>query len=197
MNGDQKEVTRNEIEIKLPAADLADLGRKLNVLGFRILVPRFHELNLVFDTPRGDLRRNGRLLRLRSAGGRVILTAKAPPPPGGNHNGYKVRRETETDLSDFDAGRKIFEGSGFVVVFTYEKFREIMERNGVKVMLDETPVGDFLEIEGTPEAIDDLAADLGFRRDDYITANYRSLYRASGKTGDMRFQTVPNESPEG
>jgi len=196
MNGDKHRVTRDEIEIKLPAADLPDLGRKLGALGFRVLVPRFHEMNLVFDTPEGDLGRSGRLLRLRSAAGRVILTAKAPPSPDMNPKGYKVRRETEVDMSDFDSGRKILESSGFVVVFTYEKFRQIMERKGVKVMLDETPAGDFLEIEGTPKAIDALAASLGFRRDDYITANYRSLYRASGKTGDMCFSTIPDESPE-
>jgi len=196
MKEDPNRVTHNEIEIKLPAVDLAGLGRTLDSLGFRVLVPRFHEWNLVFDTPRGDLGRSGRLLRLRSAAGRVILTAKAPPAPDGNHQGYKVRRETEADLSDFNAGREILEVSGFVVVFTYEKYRTIMERNGVKVMLDETPVGDFLEIEANPRAIDDLAAELGFRRDDYITANYRSLYRASGKTGDMCFHAVPDESSE-
>jgi adenylate cyclase class 2 len=44
-------------------------------------------------------------------------------------------------------------------------------------MLDETPVGAFLELEGAPRWIDRTARSLGFRESDYITASYGALYR--------------------
>ena len=44
-------------------------------------------------------------------------------------------------------------------------------------MLDETPIGNFLEIEGRPKWIDRTARVLGFSAGDYITTSYGSLYR--------------------
>ena len=185
--------TQREIEVKLPIADPPLLRRKLCSMGFKVVAPRFHELNLVLDTPGKDLARRNRLLRLRRGGDRITLTTKAPPPAGQDQAGYKVRREIEVAVSDFDAALAILETSGFEVVFVYEKFREILQNGGVAVMLDETPVGNFMEIEGEPDAIDSLAAQLGFQRQDYITANYRSLYHLHGGTGDMRFSRLPDE----
>ncbi len=186
-----------EIEIKLAVGEVGRLRSDLFSLGFRVAVPRFHELNLVFDTRDKDLARRRCLLRLRRGGVRNVLTAKAPSAPGRDHPGYKVRRETEVLVSDFDATRLILENSGFEVVFTYEKFREILEGRGVHVMLDETPAGNFIEIEGEPSAIDRLALDMGFRKEDYITANYRTLFLAGGGTGDMLFPQSRHESGKG
>ena len=43
-------------------------------------------------------------------------------------------------------------------------------------MLDETPIGDFLELEGPPRWIARAARALGRSPADYITASYGSLY---------------------
>jgi adenylate cyclase class 2 len=43
-------------------------------------------------------------------------------------------------------------------------------------MLDETPIGAFLELEGGPRWIDRTARALGFPRDGYITDSYGKLY---------------------
>ncbi|HDP94205.1 MAG TPA: class IV adenylate cyclase [Candidatus Aminicenantes bacterium] len=185
---------QREIEIKLALENIANLRRDLCSRGFRIVAPRFHELNLVFDTPGRDLARQGRLLRLRHAGDHSVLTAKSPVTTDRDHAGYKVRSEIEVRVSDFSLTRSILENSGFGVVFSYEKYREILENAGIHVMLDETPVGNFMEIEGDPPAIDRLAAELGFRKNNYITANYRSLFHAGGGTGDMLFPDSPHES---
>jgi adenylate cyclase class 2 len=45
-------------------------------------------------------------------------------------------------------------------------------------MLDQTPIGDFLELEGSPAWIDRTACALGYSPDDYITASYGALYLA-------------------
>jgi len=59
--------------------------------------------------------------------------------------------------------------------------------DGVGVMVDETPIGNFLEIEGDPAGIDAVAARLGFARSDYITDSYHRLFLLSGRSGDMVF----------
>ncbi len=54
-------------------------------------------------------------------------------------------------------------------------------------MLDETPIGIFLEIEGDAAGIHAAATALGFGPEDYLTDSYAALFRASGGTGDMLF----------
>jgi adenylate cyclase class 2 len=60
-------------------------------------------------------------------------------------------------------------------------------------MLDETPVGVYLELEGTPHWIDRTARRLGFQENQYITDSYARIYLdwcgANGRTpGDMTFE---------
>jgi hypothetical protein len=57
----------------------------------------------------------------------------------------------------------------------------------VALSLDETPIGDFLEVEGDPEQIHRCAAALGFSRQAYETRSYLEIYRSRGGTGDMLF----------
>jgi adenylate cyclase class 2 len=175
---------RLEIEIKVRVGPLAPWREKLVALGAEARCPRGLERNLVFDTPRRRLRKSGILLRLRRSHGRSVLTMKAPAP---GDAGYKVRRETEADVSDFAAMAAILGGMGFRPFFTYEKYREVFQLDGIGVMLDETPIGNFLEIEGDPAGIDAVAARLGFARGDYITDSYHRLFLLSGRSGDMVF----------
>lgn len=140
----------------------------------------------MYDTDGGALGAAGVLLRLRRSGPRCLLTLKTP---AGGDPAYKVRRETETEVGDFAAAEAILRGIGLRPVFTYEKYREELELDGLPVMLDETPIGCFLEIEGAPAAIDALAGRLGFTRADYIRDSYHRLFRLSGGNGDMVFAT--------
>lgn len=175
---------RLEVEVKVRVAALPPIRERLLALGAEAIQARARERNLVFDAPGRPLQERGILLRLRCAGGSSILTMKAPADGA---PGYKVREETEIVVSDFAAAEKILRGIGFQPVFTYEKFRETYRLGGVLVMLDETPIGDFLEIEGVPPAIDDAAARLGFCPADYITDSYRRLFLLCGGRGDMVF----------
>ena len=43
-------------------------------------------------------------------------------------------------------------------------------------MLDETPIGMWLELEGQPEWIDRTAAQLGFTAQQYVTESYGGLW---------------------
>jgi adenylate cyclase class 2 len=92
---------------------------------------------------------------------------------------HKSREEFETAVSDAANAAKILNRLGFLDCFRYEKYRTEFARShepGV-VMLDETPIGNFLEIEGPPDWIDETAHELGFDEDKYMTASYGTLYR--------------------
>jgi adenylate cyclase class 2 len=176
---------RLEIEIKVRIGPPPVWREKLAALGAREEFPRELERNLVFDTPESVLKERGVLLRLRGVGKRSVLTMKEPARGG---SAYKVRRETEADVSGFAAMEAILRGIGFCPFFAYEKFREVVRLGDVLIMIDETPIGNFLEIEGKPAAIDNVAALLGFSPADYITDSYYRLFLASGRSGDMVFR---------
>src|SRR6185437_4251829 len=67
----------DEIEIKFMVADIPALEERLRILGFHLQTPSTHELNTLFDTARGALRKSGQLLRLRRYGSTWTLTHKA------------------------------------------------------------------------------------------------------------------------
>lgn len=165
-----------ETEIKLPL-DTAVAGRRLLArLGFSIAKPRVLESNTLFDTADSRLRRTSNLLRLRQAGPVHTLAFKGPPSLGK----HKSRQEVESELADPAAIADILRHLGLTPVFRYEKYRTEYgkpDQRG-KVMLDETPIGCFLELEGPPRWIDRTARELGYSDADYITASYGSLYLA-------------------
>lgn len=183
-----------ETEIKLRLANVAVARRSLRRLGFRAVQGRHLERNLLFDAPRNELQRTKRMLRLRTAGRRAWLTFKGP---ASGDSRFKVRREVETELSKPERARAILEALGFRVVFRYEKYRTVFAAKGAlkqgEVMLDETPIGDFLELEGSAHWIRRVAKSLGRQAGEFIAADYGALYRAwcrraGRRPGDMVFR---------
>jgi adenylate cyclase class 2 len=187
-----------ETEIKLKVGDPKGFQRKLRKLGAKTAgadAGRVHEFNVIFDTPDGGLAKHGQLLRIRTettrtkgrSGGaaRTLLTFKQPMVRGIDDEGarFKVRDETETELTSGEALRKIFEGLGLRGWFSYEKYRTTWKlgakdkwASGLLIEVDETPIGTFAELEGPPDAIERAAQALGFSRKDYLVKNYLALY---------------------
>jgi adenylate cyclase class 2 len=163
-----------EVEIKLPAPGAAAARRMLRSAGLRVSRPRVFEKNTVFDTRNQALRKSARLLRVREVGKIAKLTYKGPPD-GGKH---KSREELELDLSDARKIGAIFDRLAYHPVFRYEKFRTEFRQPGSSgvATVDETPIGVYLELEGSPVWIDRTARKLGFEEKDYITASYARLY---------------------
>ena len=190
--------SKREVEIKLSLPSAAHGRRLLRQAGFRVTRRRVYEDNLVFDTPQGQLRSGNLLLRLRVAGSVATLTFKGPP----SKSRYKSRLESETTVSDPAACRDILHRLGFRQVYRYEKYRTEyfgLDAQGV-VALDETPVGVFLELEGSPAWIDSTARLLGFGVESYISATYGDLHRSSrSRLGlplrAMVFPSAPPVSP--
>ncbi len=190
--------TNREVEIKLSVVDLPALIGALQRLGGR-LPCRVFEQNTLYDTSESDLRRRGYLLRLRvetPAGSsfarpgarRAVLTSKVPPsirPHGASRivteSRYKERLERELTVQHAGRWGHMLKSLGFLPAFRYEKYRTSFRLPGLHLDLDETPVGIFLELEGIPKAIDQVAVALGYMHHDYIRATYWDIYVASCK----------------
>jgi adenylate cyclase class 2 len=61
--------------------------------------------------------------------------------------------------------------------------------------VDETPIGNFCEIEGSPRWIDATAKKLGVRQDDFITKNYAGMFaewkeETKSRAEEMTFKAV-------
>ena len=187
---------RHETEIKLAVKDAKALRGRLAELGFRRVVARHFESNYLYDFPDQRLRKARSLIRLRFAGDKGLLTYKGPPVASRD---YKIRREIETHVEDGHRLGEILLLLGLREVFSYEKFRTIYAPRGKReveeaphAVFDETPIGDYLELEGPQRWIDEVARQLGYSRRDYVTESYATLYRkkcqAEGKAlGNMLF----------
>lgn len=165
----------NETEIKLRVASAAAARRLLAQHAFTITKPRHYERNVILDTPAATLRTKGELLRLRQAAGATVITFKGPGLASAKH---KTREEIETTAADFAALAAILERLGLQQGFQYEKYRTEFARPRERghAVLDETPIGVFLELEGAPAWIDRTARRLGFHEADYILKSYGSLW---------------------
>jgi adenylate cyclase class 2 len=179
--------TVREIEVKIRVADVPGIIREIGRLRADC-TGRVLERNTLFDTPDEDLRRRGRLLRLRIEtpapsklvpGGlrRTVITSKSPVPSSAG-SPYKEKLERELPVPSLRGWAAILKSLGLRPGFRYEKFRTTFHLPNLHLDLDETPVGDFLELEGRPEAIDRVARALGFSRRDYIRSTYWDIYAA-------------------
>jgi adenylate cyclase, class 2 len=188
--------TSNEIEIKFRVDDVRALNRRLRQSGFRLLTPRTHEINTLYDLPDQPLRKRGELLRLRRYGSEWLLTHKAK----GKVGRHKTRVETETKVADGAKMEAILRALGFAPTFRYEKFRAEWSDGKGHVVVDETPIGNLGEIEGPSRWIDRTARALQVRPGDYITATYSDLFfqwkRQTGSPADeMTFKAVRDKTP--
>jgi adenylate cyclase, class 2 len=170
----------HETEIKLEVRNPRALKRRLTELGFCAIEPRHFESNWVLDFQDQRLRKAGWLLRLRFANGRGVLTFKGAPLPA---RGYKIRREIEAEVEDGRQLQEILRRVGMREFFRYEKYRTVfaerLRRKSAEapaLFYDETPIGNYVELEGPTRWIDRVAGRLGYERGDYIPASYRTLY---------------------
>lgn len=184
-----------EIEIKFCIADAEGLIARLKQLEFQQVTPRTHEMNTLFDLPGHPLRDRGDVLRLRKYGETWVLTHKSKSKK--QDGPHKTRIETETRVDNGEKMEAILRALRFEPTFRYEKFRAEWKGGSGHVVIDETPIGNFGEIEGPPEWIDSVALELRIDHKDYITDTYAGLFFAwKRKTGspaqEMTFEAVGN-----
>jgi len=209
-----------EVELKFPIRDLGWLQSRLPMLGFQLDTPRTFERNTLYDTPDRKLRLTRQILRIRQYGELWTLTHKRLPEGFAEDDSsrYKIRIETETRIGDGPALSAIFQQIGYLPAFRYEKFRtewsqvyllnsgsprqlgdlpeEISFPSRSHLVLDETPIGDFAELEGPPEWIDQTLAALGIDPASCLTESYGRLFtawkeRTGGPAENLTFDEIP------
>ena len=190
-----------ETEIKFRVEDLAGLSRRLEAAGFRMLTPRSFESNVLYDTPERTMRARTEILRIRNYDGRCVLTHKRLPDTGPGEDVHKHRIETETEVSNGEALVQVFVSLGLVAAFHYEKWRTEWEDGRGHCVVDETPIGNFAELEGTAEWIDQAAERLGIPRTGYITLSYGRLFdlwreQQGSSAKDLTFAAVSGKSTQ-
>ena len=165
------------------------------------------------ETPAGAAGSKGASSKSKSGTKRFLLTFKGPVTPGGGYGSkrssvrdrqfggnHKVREEIELEIGDAKALGTIIARLGMRESFHYEKYRTTFRlpesarwAKGLLIELDETPIGNFIELEGPSRAIDRAAKLLGYSKDEYVLTNYLRLHaeecmRRGEKVGDMVFR---------
>lgn len=174
-----------EIETKFRVADRGRLEGLLEALGARP-GPLEDEKNVLYDDAAGRLRSEGCALRLRTVDRRGILTFKGPPKI---FRGIKSRLEWESGVEAPAAVAGILEALGLEPSFRYEKRRTrwtFADPARPLVVVDETPLGLFAEIEGPDAAVRALAAELGIAEADFIGESYVALWLSAREKDPSR-----------
>lgn len=169
----------SEIELKFPISDPAALQSRLSQLRFHLETPRTFEHNTLFDTPAHNLRALTQILRIRQYGNLCTVTHKRMPDQAPSDARYKVRIETETTVADGDALSEIFQQLGYIPTFIYEKFRTEWSHDTERhahLVIDETPIGNYAELEGPPAWIDQTIAELNIDPATCLTDSYGKLF---------------------
>lgn len=178
----------HEIEVKLRYDNIAQLER--HGLQLTVEKPRHFEDNWLLDTSDRQLSLRAAILRVREVEGQGTLTYKEKAAPGAVVTQFKARLEIETPFEQPEEMVALLERLGYHKWFRYQKYRTVYRvhlpsGNGLHLMFDETPLGNFAELEGPEEAITEAVQLLGVKPSDYILESYLALQasfcRAQGR----------------
>jgi adenylate cyclase, class 2 len=180
---------KEERELKFSNVELPELRERLVELEAERVAPPAFEDNWIFDRGKGELAREGMVLRLRVDGHGALLTLKGPA--SWENETTKVRSELETRLDSAEVIQEILARLGYKSARRYQKMREEWRLGAVVICLDHTPIGDFAEFEG--QGADKLAKRCGLAPDTAETRSYLELYEAHvqanpGAPPDMVFK---------
>ncbi len=167
-----------EIETKFRVAERGRLEARLLALGARGGAAEA-ESNVLFDDAARSLRDSGCALRVREVDGRGLVTFKGRAEVSA---GVKSRVEWESAVASPEAVTGILVSLGYRPWFRYEKRRATFTFEDPArpvVVLDETPLGLFAEIEGADAAVRALAAELDVAEADFIAESYVGLWLAA------------------
>ena len=138
------------------------------------------------DTPDNGLEKQGTFLRVRT-GGKNIVTLKKKIKTDGD---VFERRELETEVKDPKLLADIFANLGFTKRYIMEKYRIDYEYKNTKISLDELPFGVFVEIEGEPADIKNVANELNLDLSNKIVVTYWDLFEKYKKKTNRKGEDI-------
>ncbi len=124
-----------------------------------------------YDSPDRALTARDHVLRVRvyrdAHGSRAQLDFKGPTQ---RDDGYKVREEIESHVSDADALVAILDRLGYVVTIAIDRDIVQYELGGAMIRFEKYPrMDDLVEVEGSRDAIERAIATLGMPRAGFLT----------------------------
>lgn len=177
-----------EVEVKFLVSSLQAVRARLVEAGADLVAPRIYERNVRYDTSDEQLLKRLELLRLRQDS-RVRLTFKGPAAED-EQSEAKVREEIEIEVSDYARMDLILRRLGFIPMQIYEKYRETYHWQGVEIVLDEMPFGEFVELEGAEVNLMLVAAALGLDWGRRVTNNYLEMMEMCRRAFDLPFSDL-------
>jgi adenylate cyclase class 2 len=175
-----------EIEVKFLLPTVEPVKSAIFALGAEAS-PRVFETNIRYEDEATSFIQRKMLLRLRTDT-RTTLTLKSQPSE--SDPDFKIHRELEVEVSDFNTMDAILKGLGYHQAQRYEKWRQTFRLKGTSLCIDSLPFGDFLEIEGPKAAIVDLARRIGMPWQGRILHNYLELFEVLRQIHRLPFQDV-------
>ncbi|MDY6988660.1 MAG: class IV adenylate cyclase [Thermodesulfobacteriota bacterium] len=175
-----------EIEVKFYLSDVAAMRERILALGATAR-GRVFEANIRFEDEARGLKDRGVLLRLRKDD-KARLTFKSPPADPDED--FKIHRELEIQVDDFETCQAILEDLGFHGEQAYEKWRETFILAETKLLVDTMPYGTFLEIEGEKRAIRHLSNLLALKWEQRILLNYLEIFDLVRQGENLAFNDI-------
>ena len=193
-----------ETELKFVVDEISTFHAVVDRLGLTLKTPRTFEGNTLFDTPDRQLRAKRQILRLREYGSHFVVTHKRMRDPNATDGRYKTRIETETDVEDGSAMAEVFCQLGFCPAFRYEKFRTEWDAPptgqlpGGHLVLDETPIGVWAELEGDPAWIESMLERMSIPPERCTVESYGALFlkwkeRTGSPAENLSFREIESE----
>jgi len=179
-----------EIEVKFYLADVAGMREQILALGATAF-GRVFEANIRFDDKARGLKGRGVLLRLRRDD-KARLTFKSPPADPDED--FKIHRELEIEVDDFETCQAILEDLGFHGEQAYEKWRETFTLAETKLLVDTMPYGTFLEIEGEKTDIRHISNLLNLKWEHRILLNYLEIFDIVRQGENLAFDDITFEN---
>lgn len=171
-----------EIETKIRINDIKKLIDKIISEGAILDKERYFEENTLYDFSSHALFKKQHALRLRKINKKIFITFKGSKQKSRK---FKIREEYETEVKNEKQMKKIFKSLGLIPVFNYNKFRTVYRKKHLKICLDESPVGNFMELEGQRNDIVKFSKALGFSKKEFIKLDYIQLIKNSGKIENL------------
>jgi adenylate cyclase class 2 len=159
----------DEIEVKI--LDIEERKMRETLASFATKVSQDALLTTVtFSNPYNEV-----TVRLRIIGDVVLFTVKVPVP-GGN---FKIRKEYETSVGDFEIFKKQLSVLGFEPVMLQEKKRTTYQYKESEIVIDKYPgIPPYMEIEGPKDGIREIIEKLGYSMADTTSVSVYSLFES-------------------
>jgi adenylate cyclase class 2 len=155
---------------------------------------RVFETNIRFENRSKSLKREGILLRLRHDNQSRLTFKSTPSTPDTE---FKVHKELEVEVGDFQACQDILEALGYTPEQVYEKWRETFILDDTNILIDTMPYGVFLEIEGDRSEIRTIADRLSLNWKERILLNYLEIFEVIQREEGLGFADITFENFEG